>query len=350
MVLGMGFTFDDFGAEKGVCSPISTMSALIEERPNSNDYIFPYIGGEEINDNPTHLHRRYIIDFGESSYEYLEKECPELMKIVEKFVRPERNKLKDNIDGKKYKREWWKFGRRGVKLYNKINSMRNVLAVSRVSSNFSVAAMQSNFVFADSCIVFAFDKKCQLAALQARPHEVWARFFASSMKDDLRYTPSDCFETFPFPPDFETSEALEAAGQTYHDFRAALMIENDQGMTKTYNRFHDPLDTTPGIVRLRELHAEMDRAVLTAYGWDDLAARANPVFLEKPADENGRGYQPGEPEDDHTYQGRLFWPSDFRDEVLARLLALNAERAEEEREAGLTPQPSTDDEEESEDA
>lgn len=143
------------------------------------------------------------------------------------------------------------------------------------------------------------------------------------MKDDLRYTPSDCFETFPFPPGFETSPALEAAGQAYHDFRAALMVENDQGMTKTYNRFHDPAERSPGILRLRELHAEMDRAVLAAYGWDDLAARAEPVFLDETT------------EDDHTYQGRLFWPSDFRDEVLARLLALNAERAQAEREAGV---------------
>ena len=38
-----------------------------------------------------------------------------------------------------------------------------------------------------------------LHILQSRPHELWARFFGSSMKDDLRYTPSDCFETFPFP-------------------------------------------------------------------------------------------------------------------------------------------------------
>jgi hypothetical protein len=42
-------------------------------------------------------------------------------------------------------------------------------------------------------------------------------------------------------------------------------------------------------------------------------------------------------EDDHIYQGCLFWPSAFRDEVLARLLALNAERAAAERAAGLAP-------------
>jgi hypothetical protein len=69
----------------------------------------------------------------------------------------------------------------------------------------------------------------------------------------------------------------------------------------------------------------MDRAVLEAYGWHDLAAHAEPVFLD---DVN---------EEDHAYQGRLFWPSDFRDEVLARLLALNAERHAEEVRLGIAP-------------
>ena len=46
---------------------------------------------------------------------------------------------------------------------------------------------------------------------------------ASSMKDDLRYTPSDCFETFPFPEDW-TNVRLEAVGQEYYEFRAALMV------------------------------------------------------------------------------------------------------------------------------
>src|SRR6266567_7484368 len=76
---------------------------------------------------------------------------------------------------------------------------------------------------------------------------------------------------------------------------------------------------------LRELHAAMDRAVLEAYDWHDLAARAAPIFLDETN------------EDDHTYQGRLFWPSDFRDEVLARLLALNAERHAEEVRLGIAP-------------
>ena len=59
-------------------------------------------------------------------------------------------------------------------------------------------------VFADR-LSFSLALSAAFCALQSRPHEIWARFFGSSMKDDLRYTPSDCFETFPFPRGWATS-------------------------------------------------------------------------------------------------------------------------------------------------
>jgi hypothetical protein len=67
----------------------------------------------------------------------------------------------------------------------------------------------------------------------------------------------------------------------------------------------------------------MDSAVLSAYGANDLAGRAGASFLDETN------------EDSRIYQGRLFWPSAFRNEVLSRLLALNAERAAAEDVAGL---------------
>jgi hypothetical protein len=211
-----------------------------------------------------------------------------------------------------------------------------VLILSRVSPNLCLGYTDSTTTFADSCVVFAFSQYAALALLQSRIHEIWARLLASTLEDRLRYTPSDCFETFAFPERFDTSSALEDAGRAYHDHRAGLMVARNEGLTKTYNRFHDPAEDSADIVRLRELHSEMDRAVLRAYAasakeeedaaaWNDLADRAEPVFLDETN------------EDDHTYQGRLFWPSAFRDEVLARLLALNAERAGAERAAGLAP-------------
>jgi hypothetical protein len=182
-------------------------------------------------------------------------------------------------------------------------------------------------VYAESLIVFPFGKYAAFSALQSRPHEIWARFFGSSMKDDLRYTPSDCFETFPFPDDWETHPALEAAGQTYYEFRAALMVRNHEGMTKTYNRFHDPYEDDPEIANLRELHSAMDRAALDAYGWPDIPTDCD-FLLDYEIDEATWGQR--------RKPYRYRWPDSVRDEVLARLLALNAERAAEEARLGAT--------------
>ena len=145
------------------------------------------------------------------------------------------------------------------------------------------------------------------------------------MKDDLRYTPSDCFETFPFPEHWYTNHAFEAAGAAYHEYRAALMIANDEGMTMTYNRFHDPYENDPRIAELRVLHGAMDRAVLDAYGWTDIPTDCD-FLLDYEIDEAtwGRKKKP--------YRYR--WPETVRNEVLARLLALNAERAAAEARAG----------------
>ena len=145
------------------------------------------------------------------------------------------------------------------------------------------------------------------------------------MKDDLRYTPSDCFETFPFPENWETHPALEAAGEAYYEFRAALLVGNDEGLTRTYNRFHDPDERDPRISRLRQLHAEMDRAVLDAYGWTDISTDCE-FLLDYEIDEETWGKK--------KKPWRYRWPDEVRDKVLARLLALNAQRAAEERMGG----------------
>jgi hypothetical protein len=161
-------------------------------------------------------------------------------------------------------------------------------------------------------------------ALQSRVHEVWARFFASSMKDDLRYTPTDCFETFTLPEGFDAGRQLEEIGREYYEFRAALMVEYNEGLTKIYNRFHDRDERSNAIGELRRLHDTMDRAVLDAYGWRDIPASCQ-FELEWEDDEVENGRRRKKP-------WRYRWPEPVRDAVLARLLALNAQRAEDERE------------------
>ena len=61
-ILGMGFTFDDTDT-KGVASSLAEMHRLIEQDPHNQEVIFPYIGGAEVNNSPTHAHHRYVINF-----------------------------------------------------------------------------------------------------------------------------------------------------------------------------------------------------------------------------------------------------------------------------------------------
>ncbi len=150
------------------------------------------------------------------------------------------------------------------------------------------------------------------AILQSNFHEAWARFYSTSIRDYLRYTPTDCFETFPFP---ENMDGLDDIGERYYMHCQSIMLDRQVGLTKTYNRFHDQQEKAADIVKLRELHKEMDEAVAKAYGWDDLK-------LE-------HGFH-------ETKQGLRYAISEIaRREVLDRLFSLNHQRHDEEVKAGL---------------
>jgi PAS domain-containing protein len=386
-VLGMGFTFDDSGPADddtpGIPSPIATMERLIAENPKNAEVIFPYIGGEEVNSSPTHAHHRYVINFGERGEEECRREWPELMGIVERKVKPGRLAQNREIRA----RYWWRFGETCPALYAQIDGYEWVLATSRVTNYLLFSLLPSGRVFAETTVVFPLDKFGHLMAMQSRAHEQWALFLSSSLEERLRYGPSDCFETFPFPyalldspvfgsthaaplnsnsidPNYAaTRQSLESIGERYHQFRAELMVANNEGLTSTYNRFHDPAESSPELQELRKLHGEMDQAVLEAYGWSDvdISCGFGLDYLDteddaKLPDELQDRIDSGElffwdAGDALDFQGQLRvtgavkssrklpwryrWPEAVRDEVLARLLALNAERYEEEVNLGL---------------
>jgi len=389
IVLGMGFTFDDTGKadddSPGIPSPRSTMERLISENPKNAEAIFPYIGGEEVNSSPIHAHRRYVINFGERSEEECRLEWPELMAILERKAKPDRAHLMGrNAIGNKRATNWWIFGGTAKDLYEAIANSRQVLVNLFTCGIHSFAVIESGRVFANSLNVFAIPHVSGLSLLQSRSHEVWAKVMSSSMKDDIRYGPTDCFETFPFPAALldsaandlshdATRQSLEAIGERYHQFRAELMVSNNEGLTSTYNRFHDPAETSPDLLQLRDLHTEMDQAVLNAYGWSDALTQAiasNPnktpcgfgldyLDLEEDAQlpdelqeciDNGNLFF-WDANDALDFQGQLQaygaitgrrklpwrnrWPDSVRDDVLARLLALNSERYAEEVALGL---------------
>ena len=354
-IYGMGFTFDDTG-NKGVATPIVEMERLIQQNPQNREVIFPYIGGDEINSSPIHAHHRYVINFrnwplrradvgmawrdadevrrkkwlrdGVVPTDYpgpVAADWPELLSIVEEKVKPGRAHLTKNAIGLRRRKIWWQYGSLASGLYIAIAGLDRVLAISLVTSYIQFTFLPARQVFSNRLNISPLSTSAAFCTLQSRPHEIWARFFGSSLKDDPCYTPTDCFETFPFPNDWETLPCLEAAGEAYYAFRAELMVKNEEGMTKTYNRFHNPDERDPQILKLRALHAEMDRAVLDVYGWTDIHTDCE-FLLDYEIDEETWGNKK------KPYRYR--WPDEIHNEVLARLLALNAKRYEEESIAG----------------
>lgn len=314
-VLGMGFTFDDTDT-KGVANSLDEMRRLIHETPANAEVILPYIGGEEVNTSPTQSNHRYVINFGDRSEIECRLRWPTLMAIVEEKVKPERDALKDNPDGRRRKQNWWQFGRQTPALDAAVARVERVLALSQTTQWLGFCFLPRHMVFSHKLVVFPLPTYSAFCLLQGRSHEAWVRFFGSTLEDRIVYTPSDCFESFPFPQDWQAEPSLEAVGRAYYEHRSALMIASGKGLTKTYNRFHDPYEHDSDIERLRELHEQMDRAVLAAYGWGDI-----PTSCEFLVDYEGA-------------KARYRWPDNVRDEVLARLIELNAERAAAERHSG----------------
>jgi hypothetical protein len=110
------------------------------------------------------------------------------------------------------------------------------------------------------------------------------------------------------------------------------MVKNNEGLTKTYNRFHDPNEASAEIKNLRELHAAMDRALLGAYGWTDLQPTCEFLLDYDEEEEDDATERPSGRGRKKPWRYR--WPDEFRDTVLARLLELNTERAETEKLTG----------------
>lgn len=341
IVLGMGF----------VLSP-QERDALIEKNPRNGERIFPYIGGEEVNSHPLQLHDRYVINFGEMTLEEAGR-WPDLLAIVREKVKPERDRQGDKL-GRAY---WWRFLRSRPELYEALAALQSCLVNSQVSKHLVFSTSPTNIVFSNALYVYPLKTRAPRFPLQSRVHEAWARLLSSTMKTDLRYAASDCFETFPFPEEAALA-ALEPIGDALYALRAHYMAVTWQGLTTTYNQLKDPdyagdlspssaerpvdpdrtaapwavppglpdavpaITTDPDLLQpatrlayiahLRHLHEQLDRAVLDAYGWTDLPV---PPYL------------PPRPDDPAAKAALAL----FEDTIIDRLFALNATRAAAER-------------------
>jgi hypothetical protein len=293
---------------------------LIRTNPRNAEKIEPYIGGEDVLSSPTQSASRCVIHFGDVDLATAGR-WSDLLSIVSERVKPEREKLGNHGPGNHMRKYWWQFYCERPALAVATKGMADVLVVPHLGKHLAIARVSAQQVLAASLYVFALNMHTAFAVLQSCAHYVWARLLSSSMRNDLRYSASDCFETFPFPrPDPRSViPALEDVGERLYDFRAKYMVDENVGLTITYNRLKDPGCVAPRILQLRRLHEEMDRAVIAAYADGDSAGRW--LDLEVPP------YCPIGDADKAKLQA-------FEDAVIDRLFALNARRAEEEAVTG----------------
>jgi len=282
------------------------------------------------------------------------KEYKEAFSIVESLVKPyrERGDQKDVLA----RRKWWLFKRPTIELYNTIRSLSHCFSAARTTKHLIFSASPANIIFSDAVYVLGTDRWDHFSIVQSTVHEVWARKYSGALKQDLRYSPSKCFETFPFPQGLWQipNNTLSDLGERYHEHRRHLMLSLWFGLTDIYNLFHSPdleadlrkhfasrakkdpqgleipeqhrqaalaftlVDAIVHIESLRHQHKELDNAVRDAFGWSNLPLEHGFYEVETL------------PENDRI---RFTISPAARKEILSRLLKENQRRAADEKDA-----------------
>jgi hypothetical protein len=335
IILGMGFVLEPDEAER-----------LCELNPKNREVIFPYLNGDDLNSNPVQKPTRMVINFfgwpKDKASQYSEP-----FNLLEEKVKPERWKKSDD---EKY--PFWFHWRPRNEMYRAINKLSRVLVSCRVSKYVNQSFVEAGAILDVATSVVMRSEYWEYAFLQSSFHSHWAWKYGSTMKFDIRYTNRDCIDTFPISESLssEIQNRLETIGEAYHEHRSKLMLAMQLGLTKIYNLFHSNAITAQsindkekqvaslqkhlektvntisfdegiqGILKLRELHVQMDEAVLDAYEWNDIELKHDFYEVDY-LSENDRV--------------RFTIHPDARKEVLKRLLELNHKIHAEEVAAGL---------------
>lgn len=259
-------------------------------RPNS-DVVKPWVNGLDIT---RRFRNAWIIDFGtdmpiEDASMY---EAP--FEYIKATVYPER---KDN-NRKAYRDRWWIHAEARPSMRSSIATLHRYIVTPHVSKHRVFVWLNNEAIPDHQLAVFARDDDYFFGVLHSKPHELWSLRQGTSLEDRPRYTPTTTFETFPFPwpPDTEPTDdprvqAIAQAAKELVEYRDNWL--NPQGVSekelqkRTLTNLYNAMPTW-----LKMAHEKLDKAVFDAYGW----------------------------------------PHDLSDEeILARLLALNLERAAGER-------------------
>jgi len=316
---GAGFIVTPEEAEKLAAASISPSDSLIRQ----------YRNGRDLTDTPRGV--RVIDAFGLTA-EQLRDQDPAVYQWLLERVKPER----DQNRIASVSENWWLHRRLRIDLRSMANGLPRYIATVETAKHRTFQFLDASILPDNKLIAIALSDAAQLAVLSSRLHGGWAIATGSwlGVGNDQVYVKTRCFETFPFPNlNPEQQQTLAELGERLDAHRKRALSptalpqagDGPKNLTLTgmYNvlvklRRGEALNAKEKLIHeqglcsvLKELHDSIDRAVLAAYGWADLAPLLEVVNGNKTGD-------------------RAAAEATLNAELLTRLAALNAERVAEE--------------------
>ena len=199
---------------------------------------------------------------------------PDALDIVRTRVKPTR----DTNNRAAYRHYWWQFAEARREMRTALHGMRRFV-VSVAQGKRLLLAWEGEWTCPSNLTnVFVFEDDYAMGILASSTHGAWAWSRGSTLKGDLRYTPSSVFETFPWPcPATDTQrERVAEASRRVVGRRQEICGENNIGLTALYN-----LVDEGAYADLKAHHDELDEAVVAAYAWPKAIAHNDSEIVQR---------------------------------------------------------------------
>jgi hypothetical protein len=315
---------------------------LLEQEPQGIHLVKRYRNGRDITDKPRNL--RIIDLYGLTELQV--KQYPYIYQRIYDLVRPKRLEMKD----KARREQWWLFGRSNQEIRNAIHELDRYIITCRTAKYRVFMFVENDVLPADRLIAFGLDDAFYLAVLSSSPHLIWALKTGGFLEDRPNYNHSDCFGKFPFPDaTLEQKEKIRQLGERLDRHRKQVQAQHPEititGMYNLLEKLRKGEDFTDKdreynnkalVSTLKQIHDELDNAVLEAYGWEDLKhSSISQITDSPPSPPILGGTEPSNQSKSPSIGGfrgldNLSGES-LTEIILDRLVTLNAQRAEEER-------------------
>lgn len=224
-----------------------------------------YLINKDLTSDPAQEPTRWVIDFGSLSLDDA-MGYPAALAIVRENVKP----FRDAHTNKNLRERWWRFERPRPEMRKAVVGLERYITTGITGKRMLISWASPEWCPSNLTVVVARDDDWTFGVLTSAIHEFWAWAQSSTMKSDLRYTPTTTFETFPFPtpetvdrPKIEQGARDVVAERSKACAKLVSQGKKQAGLTAVYNAMDDGAFTD-----LRDAHRRLDEAVCRSYGWE----------------------------------------------------------------------------------